>query len=333
VRLVPLSDQRKFLSLKMDMKRNTNSIVKKKFYYNWLGRPSSLKRSQVLFILTVFIPLIALFLIIRIIPIVTVFGISLTNLHLIRPVTKFIGIRNFTHLLGDEQFISSFFNSVEYVVVAVPLEIVLGLTFALMLNRKVKFESLYETLYFIPYILPMVPVAIIWKWFYTPGSFGLANYLLGSLGLPYVPWMSNPEIALLITIGIHVWKNLGYFVIIFLVGLKNVPNNLREASKIDGATNWQTIRLIELPLIKPIVLYGVVMATVWSWSAFTEVYIMTQGTDISTGAEIQVLVYRLYQEAFVFHNMGRGCAVSLVVFLISLGIVLVEFKILRWKGR
>lgn len=307
-------------------------MARKKHSYlrRWLGRRGSIKRSQILFILTIFVPLISLFMIIRIIPIGATLGTAFTNMHLIRPVTKFVGMKNFIRLLEDKQFISAFFNSIEYVVVAVPLEIGLGLLFALMLSRKIKFESLYETLYFIPYILPMVPAAIVWKWFYSPGSFGLANYLLESVGLDRVPWMSNPGIALLATIGIHVWKNLGYFMIIFLVALKNVPAEMREASKVDGATIWQTIRHIELPLIKPVILYGMVMATVWSWSAFTEVYIMTQGTDISTGAEIQVLIYRVFQEAFVYHSMGKGCAISFVVFLISLVIILVQFKIFRW---
>jgi len=296
----------------------------------WLGKAGSIRRSQLLFVLTVFIPLISLFIIIRVIPVAATLGISFTNMHLLRPVTRFVGIRNFIRLLSDEPFIFAFFNSLEYVGVAVPLEIGLGLAFALMLSRKVKFESFYETLYFIPYILPMVPAAIIWKWFYSPGSFGLANYMLESMGFSRVPWMSDPGIALLATIGIHVWKNLGYFVIIFIVGLKNIPNELRDASRVDGASVWQTIRHIELPLMKPIILYALVMATIWSWSAFTEVYIMTQGTDISTGAEIQVLIYRVYQEAFNYHNMGKGAAISFVVFLVSLGIILVQFKLFKW---
>lgn len=301
------------------------------YLVDWLGRPGSIKRSQVLFILMVFVPLMALFVIIRIIPIIATLGVSFTNMHLIRPITKFVGMKNFIRLLEDEQFVVAFFNSIEYVVVAVPLEMGLGLLFALMLSRKIRFESLYETLYFVPYILPMVPAAIVWKWFYSPGSFGLANYLLESVGWGRVPWMSNPRIALLATIGIHVWKNLGYFMIIFLVALKNVPAELREASRVDGATSWQIIRHIELPLMKPVILYGMVMATVWSWSAFTEVYIMSQGTDISTGAEIQVLIYRVYQEAFIYHSMGKGCAISFVVFLVSLAIILVQFKIFRWR--
>ena len=302
-----------------------------KVIYSWLGKPNSLKRSQMIFILIVFVPLITLFIIIRVVPILTSLGISLTNMALTRPITKFIGIRNFIYLIHDQQFISAFFNSIEFFLVATPLEIALGCIFAMMLNSKIKFESFYETLYFIPFIIPTVPATIIWKWFYSPGSFGLANYFVNLLGFPNVPWLNNPKITLLITIGIHVWKNLGYYIIIFLVALKNVPNDIHDASMVDGAKSWQTSIHIDLPYIKPVILFGLMMSTMSALSVFTEVYIMTQGTDISTGAQIQVLVYRIYQEAFSFSNMGRSCAISFIVFFISLGVILLEFKIFRWR--
>jgi multiple sugar transport system permease protein len=216
--------------------------------------------------------------------------------------------------------------------VAVPAEIGLGLLFAVLLSRRVRFESFYETLYFLPYIIPMVPAAIIWKWIYAPGSVGLANFYLETLGFGRVAWLTNPKIALLAVIGMHVWKNLGFFVIIFLVGLKNVPFDVKEAALIDGATEWKKILWVELPLIKPIILFGAVMATIWAWSAFTEVYIMTQGTDISTGTEIAVLVFRIYQEGFRFYNMGYASAISFVLFVISLLFVLAQFQLFRgWK--
>ena len=121
----------------------------------------------------------------------------------------------------------------------------------------------------------MVPSAIVWKWFFSPGTVGLANYLLNQMGLPMVGWMSDPKITLLATIWIHVWKNIGFFVIIFLVGLKNVPQDFRDAAAVDGANVWQATWHVDLPLLKPIILFGTVMATIWAWSAFTEVYIMT----------------------------------------------------------
>ena len=296
------------------------------------GSLRALRRSQLAFLLWIFAPIIALFIIIRVIPIFVILLFSFTNYSITRPVWRWTGLANFERLWGDANFLSALWNSTEYVLVAVPAEVVLGLFFAVLLSRRVRFESFYETLYFLPYIIPMVPAAIIWKWIYAPGSFGLANFYLEALGFGRVGWLTEPKIALLAVIGMHVWKNLGFFVIVFLVGLKNIPADVKEAAAIDGASEWQTIRRVELPLLKPIILFGAVMATIWAWSAFTEVYIMTQGTDVSTGTEIAVLVFRIYQEAFRFYNMGYASAISFVLFVLSLLFVLFQFQLFRgWK--
>jgi multiple sugar transport system permease protein len=274
-------------------------------------------------------PVIALFIIIRVIPIIAVFLMSFTNFSLRRPLVRFLPYQDFLRMLDDPNFVTAFVNSTEFVLVAVPLEILLGLAFAIYLNRKVRFESLYETLYFLPYIVPMVPSAIIWKWIYAPGTYGLANYLLEQMGFSQVGWMSTPHISLLAVIGIHVWKQLGFFVVVFLVGLKNIPSTFREAAVVDGATPWQLTRHVDIPLLKPVILFGVVMATIWAWSAFTEVYIISQGTDISTGAEIQVMVTRIYAEGFLYFKMGYASAISFVLFLVSLIFVALQFRLFR----
>jgi multiple sugar transport system permease protein len=296
------------------------------------GSLRALRRSQLAFIWWIFAPIIALFVVIRVIPIFVILLFSFTNYSITRPVWRWTGLTNFERLVGDSNFLVALWNSTEYVVVAVPAEILLGLLFAILLSRKVRFESFYETLYFLPYVVPMVPAAIIWKWIYAPGSYGLANAYLEWLGFGRVGWLTNPKIALLAVIGMHVWKNVGFFVIVFLVGLKNIPADVKEAAAIDGASEWATVRRVELPLLRPIILFGAVMATIWAWSAFTEVYIMTQGTDVSTGTEIAVLVFRIYQEGFRFYNMGYASAISFVLFVLSLLFVLVQFQLFRgWK--
>ncbi|HSB70321.1 MAG TPA: sugar ABC transporter permease [Candidatus Methylomirabilis sp.] len=296
------------------------------------GSLQALRRSQLAFLLWIFAPVVSLFIIIRVIPIFVILIFSFTNYSITRAFWRWTGLINFERLLQDNNFLLALWNSTEYVLVAVPAEIGLGLLFAVLLSRRVRFESFYETLYFLPYIIPMVPAAIIWKWIYAPGSVGLANFYLEMLGFGRVGWLTNPNIALLAVIGMHVWKNLGFFVIIFLVGLKNVPADVKEAAAIDGASEWVKVWRVELPLLKPIILFGAVMATIWAWSAFTEVYIMTQGTDISTGTEIAVLVFRIYQEGFRFYNMGYASAISFVLFILSLVFVLIQFQLFRgWK--
>jgi len=298
-------------------------------WYAVRGRPNTSLRDQLNFLYTVFVPIISLFLIIRVIPIIVILMMSFTNYNIRRPRVKFLFLKNFEHLFRDTEFIAAFWNSLEYVLVAVPVELAAALFFALLLRRRVKFESLYETFYFIPYILPMVPSAIIWKWFFSPGTVGLANHLLTQIGLPMVGWTSDPAITLLATIWIHVWKNIGFFVIIFLVGLKEIPRDYLDAASVDGANAWQVTWRVDLPLLRPIILFAVVMATIWAWSAFTEVYIMTQGTDISTGTEIQVMVYRIYKEGFLYFKMGYAAAISFVLFVISLLFVAVQFMLFR----
>lgn len=296
------------------------------------GSLRALRRSQLAFLWWIFAPVVSLFVIIRVIPIFVILIFSFTNYSITKAFWRWTGVVNFERLVSDNNFLEALWNSTVYVLVAVPAEIALGLLFAVLLSRRVRFESFYETLYFLPYVIPMVPAAIIWKWIYAPGSFGLANHYLELLGFGRVGWLTNPKIALLAVIGMHVWKNLGFFVIVFLVGLKNVPADVKEAAAIDGATQWAQVWRVELPLIKPIILFGAVMATIWAWSAFTEVYIMTQGTDVSTGTEIAVLVFRIYQEGFRFYNMGYASAISFVLFVISLLFVLAQFQLFRgWK--
>ncbi|UCE53722.1 MAG: sugar ABC transporter permease, partial [Desulfobacterales bacterium] len=142
-----------------------------------VGVGSRLTWGQIGFLWMMVMPVIAMFIIIRVIPILVVLLMSFTNYSLHRPLLKFLPYKNFLRMFGDPNFITAFLNSTEFVLIAVPAEIFLGLAFAIFLNRKAKFESLYETLYFLPYIVPMVPAAIIWKWIYAPGTYGLANYL------------------------------------------------------------------------------------------------------------------------------------------------------------
>ena len=296
-----------------------------------IGAPGSIRRNKAYFIMAVFLPVVFLFLVVRVIPIISTLALSFTNYNLQRPITKFVGLENFIRLFSDDIFHTSFRNSLQFVLVALPAEIILGLAIALMLNSELRAEGYFQTLFFIPYILPMVPAAIIWQWIYAPGNFGLANFFLEQLGFHRVGWLIDSKVALNAIIAMHVWKNLGFFIVIFLVGLKDIPPDFRDASRVDGATAWQRIWRIELPIIRPVILFTSVMASIWALSAFTEVYIMTQGTDASTGVEISVLVFQIYVEGFRYFRMGYSSAICLVLFIVSLLLVLIQFRLFREK--
>lgn len=294
-----------------------------------LGGKGSIQRNQLHFILAIFVPVVFLFIVVRVIPIISTLGMAFTNYHMHRPITRFVGLENFIRLFSDDLFMTAFTNSVQFVLIALPAEIILGLTVALLINNDLRGEGYFQTLFFIPYILPMVPAAIIWQWIYAPGSYGLANFLLESFGMSRVGWLVEPNIALNAIIVMHVWKNLGFFVVIFLVGLKDISTDYKDASLIDGASSWQRIWRIELPIMKPIILFTSVMASIWALSAFTEVYIMTQGTDTSAGVEISVLVFQIYTEGFRFFRMGYSSAICFILFIISMALVGLQFLLFR----
>jgi multiple sugar transport system permease protein len=301
-------------------------------FHRVFGPPRSIKRSQWALGLTLFLPVMLGFVIIRVVPIAMILGLSVTDAGLPGQPFEWTGLDNFQRLLGDDLALESLKHSAQFVVLGVPLELIMGMTFALLLSRRVKWEALFLTLFFLPYILPMVPSTIIWKWIYTPGPSGVANTLLAMVGLPRVPWLTNPNVAINAIIFFHVWKQLGFFVVVFLVGLKAIPREFLEAAEVDGANLLQRLRYIELPLMRPTILFGVVMGTIWAWSVFTEVYVMTQGTDIAAGTDVQVIVTRIYQEGFLYFALGYASAISIVLFVLSLLFVLLQFWLLRGTG-
>jgi len=291
------------------------------------GAAGTIRRQKAIFVVSTFVPMITLFIIIRVIPIGWVLSLAFTNFNLRRPkLFRFMGFENFARLLKDPVFSISFKNTMEFVLISVPVVLILGLVFALLINRKLKLEGLYQTLFFLPFILSSVPATIIWKWIYAPGKWGLANYLLESIGLDRVGWLTDPQIALLEVIVVYVWKNVGYYVVIFLVGLKNIPEEIREAAMVDGATRWQAIRYVDLPLIRSVMLFALVMATIAAFAVFTIVYVMSQGTDASAGVEISVLAMQMYQEGFTYSNMGYASAIAAILFVISCLAVIVQFR-------
>lgn len=293
-----------------------------------LGPSGSIRREQTRFLVAAFAPVIGLFVIIRVIPITWVLGLSLSNYSLRRPTVRFVAFENYVRLLDDPLFLLAFKNSLEFLVVSVPIVVVFGLLFAILMNRRLRLEGMYQTLFFLPYILSTVPTSIIWRWIYAPGRFGLANHILMSLGLERVGWLTNPDIALRAIIGMYVWKNLGYYVVVFLVGLKNIPSELREAAEVDGASAWQSSLYVDIPLLKPVILFGTVIASIDAMTVFSIVYVMSQGTDASAGVDITVLAMRIYQEAFVYFNMGYASAISAVLFVTAFAVVLLQFRLL-----
>ena len=171
----------------------------------------------------------------------------------------------------------------------------------------------------------MVPMAIAWKWIFD-ARIGILNYLLSWFGIAPVGWLTSPDVAMWSIIIMSVWKVLGYNMILLLVGLKNIPASLLRGGSIDGAVGWRMFRRITLPLLQPILLFVIVISTINAYNVFTQVYVMTQGSQAAPGAPLRVLVFDIYQNGFQFFKMGYASAEAVVLTLIILALTLIQFR-------
>ena len=290
----------------------------------------TIERRKWIFCYTGLLPILALFIILRIIPIVRTFILSFYASNLINPQNQFVGFENYRTLFGDLLFRSALSNTTLFAVGTVTLSVGFGLALALLVNRTLRFSAFYETVYFLPVITPMVPVSIIWKWIYDP-SFGLLNYILSWFGIDPVGWLVYPKIGLWAIVVMSAWKLVGYNMVLFLVGLRNIPDEYIEAASLDGAGRFNLFRYVTLPLLKPILLLVVVINTISSYNVFTQVYVMTAGSQGTAANPVRVLVYDIWENAFRYFRMGYASSEAVMLFLIILILTLVQFRAMRSK--
>jgi len=284
------------------------------------------RRQKLLFVYLSLIPILALYLILRIIPIAQNFFYSFFDSKIGNPAAVFIGLNNYKDLLVDTQFKTSIANTSYFALFVTVFGVLISLLVALLLTRLSRLSPFYEAVYFLPVITPMVPVAVVWKWIYDP-SYGLLNYALSWFGVKPIAWLAYPNTALVAIIIMSVWKLIGYNMIIFLVGLRNIPATYIEAARIDGANGNQVFWRITLPLLRPIVLLVFIITTISSYNVFTQVYIMTSGSQGTAGASLRTLVFDIYENAFRFFKTGYAASEAVVLFLIILVLTFIQFGI------
>ena len=286
--------------------------VRRREWLDWLQGYAFLAPSFI--VLTVFTYL----------PVVYAFGLSFFRWRILRGEPTFIGLANYEFLLTSEDFWQAMWNTVYFALGSIPTGMALALFIAILLNRPLRGLALYRTAYFLPTITSLVAVSVVWLWIYHP-DVGLMNYLLNLFGLPSVRWLNEPRSAMPALILLGIWRGLGYNVVIYLAGLQNIPQHLYEAAKIDGANRWQLFRHITWPLLTPTTFFILIIAVINSFQAFTQIHVMTQGGPLGSTT---VIVYYLYQQAFQQFNMGYGSAIAVVLFLIILGLTLIQVKVL-----
>lgn len=241
---------------------------------------------------------------------------------------EFAGLDNFWKLFSDKQFIAAFWNTIIYTGATVPLTLVCALGLAILLNQKIFGRNFFRTIAFFPYVASLIAVAVVWNMMFHP-EFGPVNMVLYSLGVDpkdLPRWAADRHWAMITVIMFSVWKNMGYFMVIYLAGLQGISAELYEAADIDGASAWQKFWRITLPQLAPTTFFVSVMLTITSFKVFDQVFMITQG---GPGTSTLVLVYHIYNEAFVSWDLGYSSMVAMVLFLLVLGITLIQFRLTR----
>jgi len=274
------------------------------------------------------LPVLAIYAYVRIVPIARSFELSFYDWRLIARLRPFVGVANYVHMVGDENFRIALWNTTVYSLATVLIGTVIALPLALALARRGRSSAIYQTIYFLPVITPVVPMAIAWKWIYDY-NYGLLNYVLSFVGVPRIAWLTDVHIALWALIIMGVWKSLGYSMVIFLVGIRNIPATYLEAASLDGASEWQKFWRVTLPMLRPILLYVLVTSTINAYNVFTQVYVMTLGSQAAPGQAVRVLVYDIYQNAFQYFRMGYASSEAITLTFIVLGFTLIQFRALR----
>ncbi|MDD2231708.1 MAG: sugar ABC transporter permease [Sphaerochaetaceae bacterium] len=303
------------------MKKNNNTIaVPLKRYI------SQTEKKKRIFVYCSIIPVIAIFAFVRIIPICTNFVYSLFESTVVNPTQKFVGLKNFIELFHDQLFLLSLRNTTIFALFVTIFSVAIAILLAALLTTQSKLSPLYETIYFLPVITPMVPVAVVWKWIYDP-TYGLLNYILSWFGISPIGWLVYPNTALIAIIIMSVWKIVGYNMIIFLVGMRDIPETYIEAARIDGASSNQVFWKVIMPLLRPILLFVFVISTINSFNVFTQVFIMTSGAQGAPGNAVRTIVFDIYENGFRYFRTGYAAAEAVVLFVIILLLTFIQFGI------
>ena len=276
------------------------------------------------------LPFVAIFLLFLAGPLLASLALSFTDFglrDLRNPLgTNFIGLQNYVELFGDKTFWTSLANTAYFVVVGVPLTLGLGLAIALGLDRGIRrFRTVYRVGFYLPVVTSIVGIAVVWRFLLNP-DYGLLNMAMGAVGVQGPDWLGDPVLAMPSLIAMAAWRNLGFAMVLFLAGLQTIPVQLYEAASIDGAGKWAAFKSVTLPLLRPTLLFAVVITTIGYLQVFEEPFVMTGGGPLDRTLSISMF---MYQEGFEFFHQGYAAAIAWVLFLMVAVLAVVQFRALR----
>jgi multiple sugar transport system permease protein len=280
-----------------------------------------------------FIPL-AYLLAVRIFPTILALNMSFREWSILSPIKLWVGLDNFRQLIQDARFWKSLQNTLIIVILAVPIQVILGLGFALLLNQITKLRSLYRLIYFIPFMTVVPAVARVWQWAYAP-EVGMVNHILQFFNLPTQPFLLSPNQALYSIIVVIIWQGLGFSIVIMLAGLNQIPKVYYEAAELDGASSWKMLRYITVPLLNNSLVFLSIILTISALQTFTLVFVMSGSAGYGGGHTLggpldatRTLVIHIYDYAFRQMEMGYASAMTMVLLVLMLIITYFQIRVM-----
>ncbi|HOJ93975.1 MAG TPA: sugar ABC transporter permease [Fervidobacterium nodosum] len=259
-------------------------------------------------------------------PIIKGIVLSFTKYNMLLGTADWVGIENYKTLFKDKYFYIAMKNILKYLIV-VPFIQFFSILIAILVNQKIPGIKFFRTLFYIPVITGSVIVSMAWKWIFNVD--GLLNYTLINLGFIREPilWLTNPKIAIYSAMFVTFWRGLGYYMVIYLAGLQNIPSEIYEAARVDGANSNQMLFKITLPLLKPTILFCFTISTLAALKVFEEIFLLTQG-----GSETVTMMYLIYDYAFVRYKFGISAAASVILSFVLLIFTIINFKFFGARG-
>ena len=280
-------------------------------------------------------PGLILFTVFMAVPVITSLFLSFTKYNVLQPPV-WVGLDNYREIIfHDQRFWKAMINTVFYVAGVVPVGICLALLLAVAIDQKIKCKNFFKTMFFIPAITSTVAISVIWKWLFAGEKYGLINHFLIQIGLQPLDWLMSTTYTLPAIMIVSVWQGVGYNMILFLAGLQAIPGVMYEAADIDGANTWEKFWNITFPLLKPTMIFVVIIGVINSFQVFEQVYIMTGAEGEGIGGVLDCAltnVAYLYDTGFQKFRMGYASALAYMIFALIFVITLLNFKLLRTKG-
>lgn len=263
-------------------------------------------------------------------PIVKSFLMSLyTDYDYWNDVVYAYGFANYIALWKDESFRRALLNTLLFVLGVVPISIVLSLAIAMLLNTNIKIRGFFRTIYFLPFVTSVVAVAIVWSWIFH-SDYGILNYFLGLVGIDAIKWITDPTYAMPALIILSVWKGLGFNIILFLAGLQNINKQYYLAARVDGASAWQRLKTITIPLLSPTTFFVSIISIISAFKVFDEIFALFGGRPGPGGSTLTV-VYYVYQKFYEEWEFGLASAAAYMLFIVIFIFTLVQLYIGKKK--